>query len=174
MKLVIASHNPVKINASVEAFTKVFPEQNFEPHPVSVPSGVDDQPKSDIETLTGAKTRAKNAAAAEPDADYWVGLEGGIDIIGDQLFTFAWMAVRNKTGKIATARTSTLPLPPRVAELLVEGLELGDAMDQVFDAHNTKQKGGAIGLLTDGLYDRTNTYVQAMVFALVAMKNDLF
>lgn len=174
MKLVVASHNPVKINAVAEAFAKTFPEQEFELEPINVPSGVADQPASDGETLLGAKTRAENAAQVVSEADYTVGLEGGIDTIDGQLFTFAWMAVRTKDGKIATARTSTLPLPPRVAELLNEGLELGDAMDRVFNAHNTKQKGGAIGLLTDGLYDRTGTYVQALCFALVAIKNELF
>lgn len=174
MKLVVASHNPVKINAVAEAFAKTFPDQEFELEPISVPSGVADQPTSDAETLQGAKNRALNAADATEDADFTVGLEGGIDTIGGQLFTFAWMAVRTKDGKIATARTSTLPLPPRVAELLDEGFELGHAMDKVFNAHNTKQKGGAIGLLTEGLYDRTNTYVQALCFALVAIKNELF
>ncbi len=174
MKLVVASHNPVKINAVAEAFAKSFPDIEFDLSPISVASGVSDQPMTDTETLKGAITRARNAMEAVPDADYTVGLEGGVDTVGDQLFTFAWMAIETKGGKVATARTSTLPLPPRVAKLLAESIELGDAMDKVFNAHNTKQKGGAIGLLTNGLYDRTNTYVQALCFALVAVKNELF
>ncbi len=34
-------------------------------------------PMSDAETLMGATNRANNAKKEVPDADYWVGLEGG-------------------------------------------------------------------------------------------------
>ena len=39
-------------------------------------------------------------------------------------------------------------------------------MDRLFNTHNIKQKGGAIGLLTNELETRQSTYQQALVLAL--------
>ena len=46
-------------------------------------------------------------------------------------------------------------------------MELGDADDQVFGTHNSKQKGGAVGLLTHQLIDRTAYYREAIILALI-------
>lgn len=48
-KIVIASNNPVKINATLTGFQQMFPNEQFEIKGVSVPSGVKDQPKNDSE-----------------------------------------------------------------------------------------------------------------------------
>ncbi len=62
MKIVIASKNPVKINATLAGFQKMFPEETFEIESISVLSGVNDQPRSDTETFQGAWNRAENAS----------------------------------------------------------------------------------------------------------------
>ena len=87
---------------------------------------------------------------------------------------FAWMAVLGPDGRIGEARTVTLPLPPAVKVLVEQGLELGDANDQVFSTVNSKHQGGAFGLLTNGLYTREGVYTEALVIALVPFVNSLF
>jgi non-canonical (house-cleaning) NTP pyrophosphatase len=62
-------------------------------------------------------------------------------------------------------------LPPKVAELIAGGMELGPADDQVFGRTNSKQAGGAIGLLTDDVVTRSDYYTEAIIFALVPFKN---
>ena len=52
-KVIIASKNPVKINATKKAFEEVFNE-HFEFEGVSADSSVSDQPMSNKETLQGA------------------------------------------------------------------------------------------------------------------------
>ena len=79
MRIIVASKNPVKIASASEGFMRMFPEETFEFVGVSVPSGVSDQPMSNEETLTGAMQRAENASKDTPDADFWVGLEGGCE-----------------------------------------------------------------------------------------------
>ena len=133
MKVIIASKNPVKINAAEQAFNAMFPDESFEFEGVSVESGVPDQPMSDEETYRGAVNRIDNAHKASPDADYWVGMEGGLQETGDELEAFAWMVVKGKNGKYGKGRSATFFLPPRVAELVREGNELSDATDIVFD-----------------------------------------
>lgn len=174
MKVVIASHNPAKIRAVREAFSLQFQGKEIEYIPASVASGVNDQPLSDEETRGGARNRARNARESVPGADYWVGLEGGIDTIDDCLTAFAWMAILGPGGRISEARTVTLPLPPAVKALVEEGLELGEANDRVFSTVNSKHQGGAFGLLTNGLYTREGVYTEALVIALVPFVNELY
>ena len=90
--VVIASHNPVKIRAVEKAFALQFPDQDIEFLACSAASDVSDQPRSDEETRRGARNRAQNAAVTHRQADFWIGLEGGIENMDGQLMAFAWMA----------------------------------------------------------------------------------
>jgi inosine/xanthosine triphosphatase len=173
-KVIVASHNPTKIQATRLAFQAMFPSQPFSFESVSVPSDVRAQPLSDAETLQGATNRARNARGAQPDADIWVGLEGGVAIDGEDLWSFAWVVVLTQT-LLGRGKTGTVQLPKRVAQLVAQGMELGEADDIVFGRHNSKQAEGAVGLLTAGIIDRTLLYRDAVVFALVPLKNpDLY
>ena len=154
MKIVVASRNPAKITAVREAFGHHFDPDVIELVPVSVPSGVADQPVSDDETRAGARHRAENARDAERDAEFWVGLEGGIQEFDGQLMAFAWMAVLDRDGRLGEARSVTLPLPPAIKRLVDGGMELRDANDRVFGTVNSKHEGGAFALLTGGRYTR--------------------
>ncbi len=174
LTVVVASGNPVKLAATRAAFERLFRPDSLDVVAVSVPSGVAEQPMSDAETRDGARNRARNARAARADAHYWVGLEGGIECIDQVLTGFAWMAVAGPCGHVCEARTVTLPLPPRVRDLVDAGLELGAANDRVFATHNSKQAGGAFGLLTDGLYTRQSVYTEALVMALIPFANPLY
>ena len=174
MKVLIASHNPAKIRAVEEAFSLQFPGKSIEFMSLDVESGVSDQPRSDEETHRGAANRARNAHKLEPDADFWIGLEGGIETIADQLMAFAWMSILGPGGRVGETRTVTLPLPPAVKTLVADGLELGDANDIVFATVNSKQQGGAFGLLTNGLYTREGVYTEALVIALVPFISELY
>ena len=174
MKVVIASHNPAKIRAVKDAFALQFPRVDAQFFPVNVESGVSDQPLSDRETRHGARNRVQNAREMQPGADFWVGLEGGIETIDDQLMAFAWMAVMGPGHQVGEARTVTLPLPPAVKALVDTGLELGNANDQVFSTVNSKHQGGAFGLLTNGIYTREGVYTEALVIALLPFVNELY
>lgn len=174
LTVVVASHNPVKIGAARQAFASQFPKSALEVIPLEVESGVADQPMTDEETRRGARTRARNAQMARPEADYWVGLEGGLDTIDGQLLASAWMVVLGRDGAVGEARTPTLPLPPGIQTLVAEGLELGEANDRVFATVNSKQGGGAFGLLTEGRYTREEVYKQALILALIPHVNFLW
>lgn len=168
-KIIIASKNPAKIKAVENAFSKVFPNESFEYEGVRVPSGVPDQPMGEAETLRGAENRVDHAMA-EFAGDYWVGLEGGVATSGNQLEAFAWMVIRSKDG-YGKGRTGSFFLPAKVAELVHGGMELGHADDVVFGQSNSKQKGGAVGLLTNNLLTRTTYYEQALILALIPFIN---
>lgn len=168
--IVLASNNPIKVQATLGGFQKMFPDEAFRVETVSVPSGVRDQPSSDEETLQGALNRANNAARLVPTADYWAGIEGGVEETGGEMAAFAWVVVlaRRLAGK---GRTGAFFLPQKVADLIRHGKELGEADDMVFDRANSKQDIGAVGLLTGNVIDRMRLYEQAVILALVPFKN---
>jgi inosine/xanthosine triphosphatase len=170
-QVVIASKNPVKIQCVRQAFEKVFPDEAFQFEGVSVASGVSEQPMTDEETFIGARNRAINASKVEPEAVYWAGVEGGIQKNGDEMEAFAWVVIisTDKTGK---ARTSSFQLPPAVVELINQGMELGHADDLIFKRDNSKQKNGAVGILTNDLIDRVSYYEPAVVLALIPFLNE--
>lgn len=174
LKIIVTSHNPVKISAVREAFRVQFSGSEAEVIPVKVESGVADQPMSDEETWQGARNRVSNARQEYPDADYWVGLEGGLDTFDGRLMAFAWMVVANSDDRVSETRSATLPLPPEVQRLVSNGLELGEANDRVFSTLNSKQGGGAYGLLTDGLMTRESVYTQTLTLALIPFVNELW
>lgn len=169
-RIVLASANPVKARAVLQGFQCMFPQEEFVMQAVAVSSGVEDQPFSDEETLQGALNRLENAARSLPEADYWVGVEGGVERAQEELLAFAWVVVRSGTlqGK---ARTGAFVLPQQVAALVDTGLELGEADDIVFGRLNSKQENGAVGLLTGDVLDRAGFYAQAVVLALIPFKN---
>ena len=87
---------------------------------------------------------------------------------------FAWMVIANRDGRVSETRSATLPLPPEVQRLVSAGLELGEANDRVFSTMNSKQGGGAFGLLTDGLMTREGIYAQTLILALIPFVHELW
>jgi inosine/xanthosine triphosphatase len=172
-KVIICSNNPVKIEASKEAFLSVFPENNYEFIGQSINSLVSDQPMSQKETYEGSLNRAKNARQ-QFKADYYVGIEGGIEIVNDELECFAWVVILSDDN-IGKAKTGSFFLPKKLAELVKQGHELGKATDMVFSSHNAKQKGGAVSFLTNKVLSRKTFYKPAIVMALIPFINkDLY
>ncbi|KYG84270.1 inositol monophosphatase [Roseivirga seohaensis] len=171
IKVVIASQNPVKIKCTEKAFQEVFKNESFIFSGINVPSNVADQPMTDSETLEGARNRAKNAQSADPKADYWVGIEGGIsETKAGEMLAFAWISIISNDQK-GESRTATFTLPPKIVELIHQGIELGLADDMVFKRSNSKQSNGAVGILTHDLIDRSEYYRPAIVLALIPFIN---
>jgi len=171
-KVIVASTNPVKVEAAQIGLAKMFPDESFDVRGVPAPSDVSDQPMSSDETLIGATNRARNVAKLVTEADYWIGIEGGIEDVNGELEVFAWVVVKAGSGKIGKGKTGSFFLPQKVAEFVRQGVELGEADDIVFGRKNSKQANGAIGLLTSNVLTRTTYYEPAVIMALIPFKNE--
>lgn len=170
-KLIVASTNPVKLAAARAGFEKMFPGKSVEVHGVSVSSGVSDQPKNDAEVLQGAWNRAHGASDAAGDGDFYIGIEGGVEEKHDGMEAFAWTVIKSRHGTCGRGRTGAFLLPPKIADLIRQGKELGEADDIVFGRTNSKQENGAIGILTDNAIDRARFYADAVALAFIPFKN---
>jgi inosine/xanthosine triphosphatase len=59
--IVLASNNPVKRDAVLTGFLRMFPDEEFFINGITSPSGVSNQPLSSNETLQGALNRLEQA-----------------------------------------------------------------------------------------------------------------
>ena len=168
--VIVGSKNPVKVACTDSAFTEAF-NQGFIVNGINASSQVSDQPKGDSETYLGARNRVINSKKTFPEADYWVGIEGGIDEDERGMSAFAWIYVEDKAGKHGKAKTGTFYLPEAIINLIHAGMELGAADDQLFSQENSKQSGGSVGILTHGLITRQTYYSQSIILALIPFMN---
>ncbi len=176
MKVLVGSKNPVKINSVKEAFSKYFAD--VEVTGISVESGVSDQPVNN-ETFLGARNRAlelkKLNEAENLSAEYFVGIEGGIIKHFNKWFAFGGMCIIDKEENEGFGTSPHFELPDSVVEKLLDGVELGDVMDEIMNQQNTKQKTGAIGYFTNGVMHRKDLYVGGLIVALVPfLHKDMF
>ncbi|MDS0281129.1 inosine/xanthosine triphosphatase [Haloarcula onubensis] len=159
MHVAIGSENPVK----VRALERVVPEA--ETTALGVESGVPEQPWGRSETVRGARNRA-DAALAVTDADYGVGIEGGVaerDVPGG-LWLVMWAAVTDGTTSHLGAGPS-IRLPAAVAQRLRNGEELGPVLDDELGREDIAEQEGAIGVYTAGRVGRADALVDAVAGA---------
>ena len=161
----VGSENPVKINCVAEAIASFWTDARAVGAKTN--SGVSAQPESDHEMFLGALNRARQALEKTPEAHFGVGLEGGTLDAEDGMWAYAWIAVVDREGKIGKGQSGRFLLPEPIAQMVREGIELGEADDRFFGRSNSKQQDGAIGILSDGVVTRLDLYKPAVIFALL-------
>lgn len=162
----VGSENPVKINCVAQAVAEFWSEARV--IGISTDSQVSAQPDSEREMQLGALNRAQQALSLIAEADYGVGIEGGIVDNQDGMWAFAVVVIVDREARRSEGQTGRFKLPEGVARLIREaGLELGAADDRFFGRENSKQKEGAIGILSDGKITRLDLYKPAVIFALL-------
>jgi inosine/xanthosine triphosphatase len=168
IKVAVGSLNPVKISAVKSAFKLMLGE--CEVIGLSVPSGISDMPMSFTEITQGARNRAL-AALQAGEADYGVGLEGGLDETDLGQFLMGFVAIVDKAGKWGYSRGEGLYMPDRIIRAIKEsGKELGEVMDDLRGVKNSKQHEGCVGYFTDNLIDREESFRNPTICALSRFK----
>jgi len=176
MKVIVASKSPVKEEAVKRGFTMLFPDIAFIFECVPADSGISAQPLSNDEIRSGALGRIKHARELVPDADFYVGLEGGVEEMHDDLYNFGWVIIESKAKKRGHGRTVSFALPPAIRHLILnEGMEQSHATDTVLGKTGTKTTTGTIGPLTNDVLTYADWYAPAVISALVPfLKEDLY
>jgi inosine/xanthosine triphosphatase len=173
MKVVVGTTNPAKLSCVRQVVAQVFPATEHEIVGVQVPSGVSDQPFSVDETRAGSYGRAKAALAEVPDADYAVGLEGGVEVIGEQFFECGWMCViRGDTGRVGWGSSARFELSRKIVDQLRQGKELAEVMTALSGVEEVGKKQGAMGILTNDNLDRKSAYSHGLIFAFAPFLSD--
>jgi inosine/xanthosine triphosphatase len=153
MKIIIGSTNPAKVAAVKQA----FPYKPAQFISLDIPSGVNEQPFSDEETIKGAVNRA-NGALKQGNGDIGIGLEGGVQESDHGLLVCNWGAlVSTENGPIIAGGARFL-LPETIAKRLRAGEELGPVMEDYAKKKNVRKNEGAVGIFTNGLINRAEMF----------------
>lgn len=166
MEVAIGSKNIPKQRAVAAAFRQVYPDDFLEFHTLAVDSEVSSHPTSAQESLEGALNRLKNAKAAQPEADFYVGIEGGLLRVEDRAWEHSWVAVEDKKGQLYTAISAGLEMRGKLLQAILNGQELGKAFAEQHGTENVGNKMGAYGHVTNNLVTRESATTDAVIFAL--------
>jgi inosine/xanthosine triphosphatase len=168
------------VHEAIQCFGAVLsPGAEFEVVGVEVESGVGHTPANRQELMLGARQRAE-ALARLPQAKaeawrYFVGLEGGLDIVeeegGRRVFLESWAYVSDgRDGHYG--RSGGVEIPAALAqEVLKNGVELSAAIDRFAGAVGIRDAQGAWGVLSSGLISRTEAFRVAVIAAFAPFYN---
>ncbi|HUC23874.1 MAG TPA: inosine/xanthosine triphosphatase [Streptosporangiaceae bacterium] len=165
MIVAVGSLNPAKIEAARLAFGTLWPGVLDAVHGCDVLSGVAAQPMTDAETIRGARNRAIRAIG-RGDADYGVGIEGGLEQTEGSWFNSGWAVIVDRAGREGVGSTLRMQVPPALMELVQAGRELGEACDVVFGRTDANRAEGFVGFMTGNAIHRTGALCDAVIAAL--------
>ena len=168
------------VEKALDAFaTKLVPDGDFEVVGAEVESGVSSTPSSTEELMRGARNRAEAlvqlACAARKPWSYFVGLEGGLEVLQDdrsrRVFLESWAYVSDGTRGFY-GRSGGIELPEELAhEVLERGFELSDAIDRYAGAVGIRDGQGAWGVLSADLIQRDESFRVAVITAFAPFYN---
>jgi non-canonical (house-cleaning) NTP pyrophosphatase len=165
------------------------PGARFEIVGREVPSGVRETPLSHAESMVGARNRAEAlvqiARGEELPWKYFVGLEGGLDVVevpdrtrpGDSnvrrvVFLSSWAYVTDGTERGAFGQSGAIALPESLAaEVIDNGVSLSVAIDAFAARQGVRDAEGAWGVLTAGLITRRDSFRIAAINAFAPFFN---
>lgn len=159
--IAVGSMNQVKVEAVRTVMERIYGSVRI--IPVKADSGVPDQPFGE-DTYKGAVNRAN--AALGPHA-LSVGIEAGVFEIHGHLYDVQHCAVADRSGRITVGMSSGFRYPDRVAELVRNGMTVGEAMSRAYGDTARGNKEGAIGILSKGMLDRKSLTEQSVTAAMV-------
>jgi inosine/xanthosine triphosphatase len=184
-KIIVAvgSTRKPKLRAVSEALAtfapKLVPDGDLEVVGVEVESGVSGTPCSSEELMRGARQRAEAlvriAREARKPWRYFVGLEGGLDVLQDdrarRVFLESWAYVSDGTRGFY-GRSGAIEVPEELAhEVLERGFELSDAIDRYAGAVGIRDGQGAWGVLSGDLIQRQESFRIAVITAFAPFYN---
>ena len=145
---------------------------------VEVESGVNHTPLSCEESMRGARQRAEwlqQVAKREAKPwNYFVGLEGGIAVIGDgerRVFLESWAYVSDGT-RGHFGRSAAVELPEALAEeVFVRGKDLSITIDQFAGEAGIRDAQGAWGVLSGNKITRQEAFRVALIAAFAPFFN---
>jgi inosine/xanthosine triphosphatase len=185
-KIIVAvgSTRRPKLNAVWEALTVFGPSLNenalFDIAGVEVASGVRHTPLTREDLMAGARQRAEALVRLAREKNepwkYFVGLEGGLDVVQEGgarlVFLESWAYVTDGAGRAAFGQSGAVLLPePLAVRVVDEGVELAEAIDAFAGAHGIRDAQGAWGVLTHNMITRQDAFRVAVINAFAPFYN---
>ena len=167
--IVVGSVNPNKVGAIMEIWDSFVGDTKVIIQGVKVPSDISEMPFSRDETITGARNRAANALKEIPDADFGVGIEGGLEYSEQTGYILrAWCVIIRKSDHREFLGSSTgMWLPESlITYMKVNNVDLSRAIEIILGLSDIGKKDGIYGLFTGGKVTRKHAFIDALQMAL--------
>ncbi|MBI4008975.1 inosine/xanthosine triphosphatase [Candidatus Roizmanbacteria bacterium] len=164
MIVAVGSKNPTKIRPVREVFSHHF--KKIDIRAVNVASGVKDQPQHVDEIYQGALNRALNGLKKVKNADYGVGIEGGIHRYKHGWFEQSIVVIVDKKLNIGVGASGGLVLPKKIIQEIQTGKNLEQAVDKYFKTNKIGEGIGMFGIFTKGVVTRAEGVKHGVAFAL--------
>ncbi len=181
----VGSTRRPKLNAVWESLSIIGPTLDpnvlFDVVGVEVDSGVGHTPTSREELMRGARQRAealvRMARKQREPWRYFVGLEGGCDVIPEngarRVLLESWAYVTDGLRGFF-GRSGGIEVPGALAEEVVDrGVELSAAIDRFAGGKGIRDAQGAWGVLSNNLITRQDAFRVAVVSAFAPFYNAL-
>ncbi len=166
--IAVGSTNPGKLNSAQDIIKQIWPKAKVVG--IKVDSGVNDQPLTDDEAITGAINRAKNALKIT-NADFGIGIEGNVHPSAYGMLCSGWYAAINKEGKTSISSSCHFLLPEKFAKEIRNGQELGPIMDKMLKVDKLNHRQGALGYVSKNMLDRRKSCKEGILLALAPFFN---
>jgi inosine/xanthosine triphosphatase len=181
--IAVGSTRKPKLGAVSEAIVSIgsllAPDRTIEVVGANVESGVGHTPTSREELMQGARQRAeavaKLAAQNREPWSYFVGLEGGLDVVEDagqrRVFLEGWAYVSDGTRGFF-GRSGSIEIAESIAEEVIDrGTELSIAIDRFAGEAGIRDAQGAWGVLSGNLISRQEAFRIAVIAAFAPFYN---
>jgi len=183
VQIAVGSTRRPKLSAVTEAVRSfgslLVPGAQLDVIGVEVESGVGHTPANRADLMQGARQRADALMPLAKEKSeswrYFVGLEGGLDIIeagkNRRVMLESWAYVSDgRDGYYG--RSAGVEIPDALAqEVLENGVELSIAIDHFAGAVGIRDAQGAWGVLSSGLISRTEAFRIAVIAAFAPFYN---
>jgi len=184
IRIAVGSKRTPKLEAVREALVALGPllrpKSNFEVMGFEVETSVSHTPRNRAELMAGARGRCEAMRNGGEQAAYFVGLEGGLDVISEDgnetgrrlVFLESWAYVSDAGGRSFYGRSGAILLPDGLAiEVLDRGTELSHAIEAYTGTQGVRDSQGAWGILTRNLINRQESFRIAVVSAFAPFFN---
>ena len=171
----VGSTNEAKIRAVENAVNSIFAGSQCFVLGFKIDSAVNAQPVSAEETIQGATYRAKIALEKLKSSGltfekefhlFGVGLEGGIEKVGNSWFECGWCCVTDGE-TINLGSSARFKITDNFAADLLKGREMADLVAERMDGVDKRDGLGMMGVITGGHLPRGDCYSHGVIFAFV-------
>ena len=179
MKIAIGTTRKPKIDGVKKAIETCPYFQNIEDEieyiTKDVLSNVSKMPMTLDEIMLGAKNRAKNLFEAGVVADFFVGIEGGVEKFGEKAYLLGCVYIESAKGEGHYGFSPMMEVPEIVWRRMYDkGEELGPIMENLSGGRDVRSENGSMGMWTDDMLVRRDEFVFAFYSAIAPFFNEYY
>ena len=164
--IIVCSKNKAKNDAVVEVMKHYF--DNFEIESLETNSGVSETPIGDEEGITGCFNRIKDAIKQKKNSDLYVAMEGILSQTSYGTFLCGWTVIYNNSeNEYYYGCSAKIKVPDIIIEKTSKSQRLSDVVaEYVGSTGDEISELGTNGLLTNGVYTRTDEFMDSITCAI--------